>query len=138
MDRTTRLWIILPVGAALLAATVVISFVLLRGGGIDGDPAGTTACRNLAAWIRGDVSDPKTGKPEAKAIMSGALADEAKDSTTPAIKAAAGEDLMADPSFGGLLQGYGGPDSLRFANLRALHGACVAAGMKMPAYAEPA
>jgi hypothetical protein len=35
------------------------------------------------------------------------------------------------------VKAYGGPASLRFADLPALHAACVAAGEKMPAYVEP-
>ena len=99
------------------------------------DPAGAQACHQLAGWINGDLKDPDTGKPLKKGIAATVLAQDAIKSTTPAVKAAAGTDLMDDPVIA-QVKAYGGPASLRFADLPALHAACVAAGEKMPAYVE--
>lgn len=103
---------------------------------LEHDFAGMTACHQLADWIRGDLKDPDTGKPLDKVVASLALSDYAVESSTPAIKAAAGEDFMDTPE-GGYLKAYGGPSSFRAADLYSLHSACQAAGETMPSYAEP-
>lgn len=126
--------------AAVIAATAVATgaYLALRPTGLEAtDPAGAKACNQLSDWIAGDLTDPDTKKPASKGLAAVALGDIAKDATTPAIRGAAGEDIMGGNT-GALVKAHGGPAGLRFANLTDLHAACVAAGVKMPPYAEPA
>jgi hypothetical protein len=60
----------------------------------------------------------------------------AKDSTTPAIRGAAGDNLL-DGEAGEILRNYGGPSSLRIANLRKMRDACSEEGVDMPPFAPP-
>ena len=131
-------WLWVAAAALVLAALVVgVSLWLSRDKPLPDDPAGAAACTGLADWIRGDVKDPDTGKPLNSLYMAASVSGPAGASKTPGIRAAVGGELMEGPT-GELVKQYGGPDSLRFANLPKLRDACAAAGVKMPAYAEPA
>jgi hypothetical protein len=134
----SRKWLIGTAATVLLLVLGAVAAYLVtrRSDPLASDPAGAQACHQLAAWINGDLKDPDTGKPLTKFLAGDVLAQDAIASTTPAIKAAAGADLTDDPAIS-LLKAYGGPGTLRIADLPALHAACVAAGEKMPAYAEP-
>lgn len=140
IPRKRRLWIPWVSGsvAAVLAAGIGAYLAFGRPTGLErDDPAGAKACHQLSDWIHGDLRDPDTGKPLIEGYAAVALADVAKDAKTPAIRAAAGVNVMGGDA-GRFLQAKGGPGELRFANLTDLHAACVSAGVKMPAYAEPA
>lgn len=130
-----RRWIITAAAVAVIAAGAG-AYVLRPKDPLAADPAGAKTCHNLAEWLQGKVEDPDTGRPVTAVLMRVSLAGQAAKSTTPAIKAAAGQDLM-DSAAGRLLQGYGGPASLQFADLAKLHTACTDAGEKMPSYREP-
>ncbi|GLW32287.1 hypothetical protein [Actinoplanes regularis] len=121
--------------AIILAAVVGLGAYLIIGhrGPLSDDPAGAAACKTLGDWLRGDVKDPDTGQPASRALAVFAVSDSAGKSTTPGIRAAVGEDIMAGET-GKLLQGYGAPVSMRPTNLEKLHSACAAAGVEMPAY----
>lgn len=129
----------------IAAAAIVVLAALAIGGyqlhdrsrPLADDPAGATACKMLAQWIQGDVKDPDTGKPYAKLVLATGVSNSAAASTTLGISAAVGGDFM-DTDAGALLKSYGGPASFRVTDLPKLHDACAAAGVKMPAYAEPA
>lgn len=127
-------WIVLVATVAILAAGAFALFG--RSGPLGDDPAAANACANLADWIRGDLKDPDTGQPLGKAIAANLLGGQAIQASTPGIRAAVSEDLTKDPAIGAALGGAG-PESLRFAELPKLRDACAAAGVKMPAYAEP-
>lgn len=99
------------------------------------DPHGAEACDGLRQWLAGDLLD-KAGKPEKSLIVAGAVADQAYRSTTESIRAAAGNDVMDAPEMQ-ILKDYGGPASLRFADLKKVHRACVDEGEDMPAYSPP-
>jgi hypothetical protein len=134
--RRWRLWVGLGVAvAAVIGGTVAELSTHRTPGPLAADPAGASACANLAQWIKGDLDDPATGKPYNGVLVSEVLAGYAKDATTPGIKATASELMTGD--VGNLLKANGGPSSLQLANLPKLHAACVAAGVHMPAYAEP-
>lgn len=131
-------WILVAVGAALLIAVGVGAY-FLRGDSdplAKTDPIGAQSCKALRDWINGDVKDPKTGQPYDQILMAVSLGSHAKNAKTPAIRAAAGQNVM-DGDAGELLQSYGGPADFRAANLPQMHDACVGAGVKMPAYATP-
>lgn len=98
----------------------------------DRDPQGAKACEGLARWLEGTLKG-SDGKPVNKLVMAASAAEFAKDSTTPAIKATAGDDLMSGDA-GALVRQAGGPLSLRLADVQRLYGACDAAGVEMPAY----
>jgi hypothetical protein len=134
----SRKWLIIAAAVALLLVLGAVAAYLgtRRSDPLASDPAGAQACHQLADWINGDLKDSDTGKPLTKIVAADALAQYAIISATPAIKAAAGKDLMNDPDIS-LLKAYGGPETLYLANLPALHAACVGAGERMPAYAEP-
>ncbi len=134
--RPRLLWAAIALSAAIAVGTG--AYLAFRPTGLAAtDPAGAKACNQLSEWITGDLRDPDTKKPASKGLAAVALGDIAKDATTPAIRGAAGEDLMGGDA-GTLVKAHGGPAGLRFANLPDLHAACVSAGVKMPPYAEPA
>lgn len=117
-------------------------YLLLRPSGVEtlraDDPKGADACEALEMWINGKAIDVKTNKTYSKAAFSLIEGPLAADATTPAIKAAAGEDVLQGGALGLLRQyGYSG-GSIRFADLGKLHAACVDAGVDMPEYREPA
>jgi hypothetical protein len=136
--KRSRGWLIVSAVAVLLLFLVGVAAYLIvdRSDPLANDPAGAQACHRLADWIKGDLKDPATSAPLTKAITANVLAQDAYNSTTPAIRAAAGADLMDDPIIG-QLKANGGPQTLRLADLPKLHAACVGVGEKMPAYAEP-
>lgn len=126
----------------LLLAVVVPAFgvgaylIRPRPDPLKNDPAGKMACSSLADWLKGKVKDPGTGQPEAAAVMALAVSTWAAGSSTASIRATVGDDFMATDS-GQILKAAGGPASLRFADLKALHQACVTIGVHMPAYSPP-
>lgn len=124
--------------AAVAVAAVGAYVAIGRPSGLErDDPAGAKACQQLSDWIGGDLQDPDTGKLASKGLASISLGSIASGAKTPAIRAAGGADLMAGPA-GQAVKAHGGPVELRFADLKKLHAGCVAAGVKMPEYAEPA
>lgn len=131
-----RWWIVAGVTLAALIVAAGSYLALRTPDPLANDPSGAQACHDLTDWIRGDVKDPDTGKAMDKAYVAVALGAEAKRSTTTAIQAAAGQDIL-DGSTGALLAANGAPH-MQFADLPSLHAACAAAGVKMPPYRVPA
>lgn len=127
----------------VLVAVLVASFgagaylIRPRPNPLANDLGGDKACSALADWLKGKVKDPDTGRPEAAPVLALAVSGWVAASSTPGIHAAMGADMMATDT-GQSLKAAGGPDSMRFADLKALHQACVTAGVHMPAYTPPA
>lgn len=99
------------------------------------DVSGAAACHSLAEWIKGDLKD-SSGKVMAKAVVRITVGGQAAVATTPGIRAAAGGNLMSGPAEDLAVAG-GAPSSMWAADLGQLHAACIAAGERMPKYAEP-
>lgn len=114
--RRRRTTLFTAIAAVAVVAVAAVAVYLLGIGTLRwSDPAGAKACAMLS-----DALD--NGRPTLK--HSADIGDIAKDSTTPAIKAA----VSVDPSRGADLDALALLDELREA--------CVASGIDMPAYPD--
>jgi hypothetical protein len=131
---------VIGMAVVLAAALAVIAGVVLRdpypglGALQRDDPDGAAACQLLGEWLDGQHVD-ENGEPENPLIVASAVAAHAADSTTPAIRFAAGPSLgeSTDEDIDPLLQINPDLAEFRIGNLEALHSACTSAGVRLPA-----